>query len=104
MENVIIQYPLVQEAAVIGAWSSEEDTEIPRAFVVLENAQGNPQEIAKDISDFVSTKVSNYKKLRGGVVTIDALPRNPTGKVLKKVLKEYKGNPQLEVRMPVAKL
>jgi acyl-coenzyme A synthetase/AMP-(fatty) acid ligase len=104
LENVVIQHPLVHEAAVIGAWSSKEDTEIPRAFVVLKNTQDNAHGIANDISDFVSTKVSNYKKLRGGVVIIDALPRNPTGKVLKKVLKEYRGKAQDEVQMPAAKL
>ena len=46
-------------------------------------------DIQEEIATFVSSKVSNYKRLRGGVVIIDALPRNPTGKLLKKKLKEF---------------
>ena len=32
-------------------------------------------------------KVSPYKRLRGGVVFIDLIPRNATGKILRKELK-----------------
>lgn len=35
-----------------------------------------------------SGKVSPQKKLRGGVIFIDAIPKNPTGKILRRVLKE----------------
>jgi len=75
---------------VVGVWSASQDTELPRAYVVLrEDSRGvSNAAILQDISKFVSEKVSNYKRLRGGVVAIDALPRNTTGKVLKKVLKD----------------
>ncbi|KAJ5698339.1 hypothetical protein N7462_000344 [Penicillium macrosclerotiorum] len=89
LENIIIQHPHVKEAAVIGVWSSSEDTEIPRAFVSLEEADPQNLEIvAKEITDFVSEKVASYKRLRGGVVVLEELPRNATGKLLKKKLKE----------------
>lgn len=82
---------MVNEAAVVGIWSSAEDTEIPRAFVTLKQMEAKSKfpDISTSISNFVSEKVSSYKRLRGGVVIIDALPRNTTGKLLKKVLKEY---------------
>ncbi|KAJ6002954.1 hypothetical protein N7451_005501 [Penicillium sp. IBT 35674x] len=90
LENIIIQHPLVEEAAVIGIWSASQDTELPRAYVVLreDNRGRSNAAVLQEISNFVSDKVSNYKRLRGGVVAIDALPRNTTGKVLKKVLKD----------------
>lgn len=91
LENILVQHPLVHEAAVIGAWSADQATEIPCAFVVLKNAVRQTsvgvEGVSKDISDFVASRVSNYKRLRGGVIVIDSLPKNPTGKVLKKELK-----------------
>ncbi|KAJ5560168.1 hypothetical protein N7513_002567 [Penicillium frequentans] len=94
LENIIIQHPLVEEAAVIGVWSASQDTELPRAYVVLrEDLRGySNAAVLQEISDFVSNKVSNYKRLRGGMVAIEALPRNTTGKVLKKVLKDKAAN------------
>ncbi|OJJ37954.1 hypothetical protein ASPWEDRAFT_171407 [Aspergillus wentii DTO 134E9] len=83
LENILILHPLVQEAAVIGIWSENEATEVPRAFVVLKSKTADVCEIAA----FVASRVSNYKALRGGVVVVDALPKNPTGKVLKKQLR-----------------
>lgn len=92
LESILIQHPLVREAAVISVWSAGEATEVPRAFVALTDeaiASGQQESHhARSISRFVTDKVSGYKRLRGGVFVIDALPRNPTGKVLKKTLKE----------------
>ena len=92
LESILIQHPLVREAAVISVWSAGEATEVPRAFVALTDeaiASGQQESHhARSILRFVTDKVSSYKRLRGGVFIIDALPRNPTGKVLKKTLKE----------------
>jgi acyl-coenzyme A synthetase/AMP-(fatty) acid ligase len=96
---------LVHEAAVVGIWSPQEDTEIPRAFVSLKVADEQKSvEVSKEIADLVASKVSNYKKLRGGVVIIRALPRNSTGKLLKKKLKEYEVKSQHAERKLGSKL
>lgn len=90
LESILIQHAFVREAAVIGVWSADEATEVPRAFVVLrDEAQNqNRDHVLRSISGFVADQVSSYKRLRGGVFVVDALPKNPTGKVLKKALKE----------------
>lgn len=90
LESKLIHNPLVREAAVIGVWNADEATEVPRAFVVLrDDAQKQDRAaVVRSISRFVAEQVSNYKRLRGGVVVVDALPKNPTGKILKKALKE----------------
>ncbi|KAL5360466.1 hypothetical protein BJX96DRAFT_184555 [Aspergillus floccosus] len=94
LENIIIRHPLVREAAVIGVWDDKQATELPRAFVVLRDPyQANGMnEVSRSISEFVADQVSNYKRLRGGVVIIDALPKNVTGKVMKKELKDWKSS------------
>lgn len=82
---------------MISVWSAGEATEMPRAFVALTDeavASGKQEsELVGLISRFVADNVSGYKRLRGGVFVIRALPKNPTGKVLKKALKEL--NPGL---------
>ena len=49
---------------------------------------GDPNLKADEIMDWVAGKVANHKKLRGGVVFIDAIPKSPSGKILRKDLRE----------------
>lgn len=37
---------------------------------------------------YIIDHVAPYKKLRGGIETIDAIPKTPSGKILRRVLKE----------------
>ena len=55
-----------------------------RAYVVA-----NPKEITADeIVDWVGKQVANHKKLRGGVVFLESIPKSPSGKILRKDLRE----------------
>lgn len=94
IESILIQHPFVREAAVIGVFSADEATEVPRGVVSLKDAIQSEQRawVSSSIDKFLAERVSNYKRLRGGVFIVDELPRNPTGKVLKKVLKEKYGD------------
>jgi acyl-coenzyme A synthetase/AMP-(fatty) acid ligase len=40
-----------------------------------------------DVSKWVADKVANHKRLRGGVVLIEAIPKSPSGKILRKDLR-----------------
>ena len=43
----------------------------------------------RDVNEnLFSERVISYKRLRGGIHFIDAIPRNPTGKILRRNLKE----------------
>ncbi|KAM0262165.1 hypothetical protein ACHAQJ_001908 [Trichoderma viride] len=84
LEGVLISHPSVADAAVIG--TQREDTEVPTAYVALApGAKGRVSEA--ELVDYVQSKVSRHKRLRGGVIFINAIPRNPTGKILRKELK-----------------
>lgn len=39
--------------------------------------------------DLVANKMAKFKKLDGGVVFVDEIPKNPSGKILKRVLREW---------------
>ncbi|KAK3886421.1 hypothetical protein Pcinc_009425 [Petrolisthes cinctipes] len=68
--------------------------EAPKAFVVL---KPNAKVTAAQIQSHVEDRVASYKQLAGGVKFVDVIPRNPTGKILKKQLKECDLDPEFSV-------
>lgn len=87
LEALLLDHPAIADAAVIGL-QTEDGDERPRAYVVLrpdEKSQNTPEE---DIVKFVEERVSRLKRLTGGVVYLDAIPKNPSGKILRKWLRE----------------
>jgi 4-coumarate--CoA ligase len=65
--------------------TNRDDDERPRAYIVLKPGQSAT---AEDIVEFVSGKVSPIKRITGGVVFLEAIPKNPSGKILRKVLRD----------------
>jgi acyl-coenzyme A synthetase/AMP-(fatty) acid ligase len=45
------------------------------------------QQEAANIAKWLDSKVAHHKKLRGGVQFVDEIPKNPSGKILRRVLK-----------------
>lgn len=43
---------------------------------------------AQSIVDFLRDKVAPVKRITGGVVFVDSIPKNPSGKILRKTLRE----------------
>jgi len=83
VEEVIYQHPKVKEVAVVGK-PDHLRGEIPKAFVVPKEGETiEPREIILHCKE----KLANYKVPKE-VVQIGALPRNSTGKVDKKTLRE----------------
>lgn len=69
--------------AVIGV-PDEMAGELPRAYIVKKEGMSVSK---SDILEFVDTKVAPHKRLKGGVVFIDAIPKTTTGKLLRRELK-----------------
>jgi acyl-CoA synthetase (AMP-forming)/AMP-acid ligase II len=81
LEAVLVSHPAVAEAAVIPSPDAEHG-EVPKAFVVLKTA-ATPEELM----EFVAGRVAPYKKVRK-LVIVDAIPKSPAGKLLRRVLVE----------------
>ncbi|CAG8611510.1 14526_t:CDS:2 [Dentiscutata erythropus] len=88
LESVLLTHDAVSDAAVIGYYSEEEATEIPVAYVIIKEGYEQSQALAKEIQSFVNEKVAQHKKLRGGVLLIDRIPKSEAGKILKGLLRE----------------
>ncbi|ODV89505.1 hypothetical protein CANCADRAFT_32738 [Tortispora caseinolytica NRRL Y-17796] len=91
LEDILLSHPDVTDSAVIGIYNEDEATEYPRAFVVLKPgsaAAANPSLIC----DFIASKVAKHKQLWGGVVVIDTIPKSVSGKILRRQLRERKGD------------
>ncbi|XP_047004556.1 luciferin 4-monooxygenase-like [Schistocerca americana] len=84
LEATLLKHPAVLEAAVVGI-PNPETTELPRAYVVV---KPGVDVSAEELVSFVSKEVSDHKKLRGGVIFLDKLPRTATGKTFKRILRE----------------
>jgi long-chain acyl-CoA synthetase len=85
IEDVLNRHPDVREAAVVGA-DDPDLGEVPKAFVAL--TPGKTVE-AKDLEAFCLENLAKYKVPRVFFM-MDELPKNTTGKILKKELKQWK--------------
>ncbi len=73
---------------MIPAHDRQRETEVPRAYLVLKPGVPRDDSKAEEIIAWVGDRVAEHKKLRGGVRFIDEIPKNASGKLLRRVLKE----------------
>jgi 4-coumarate--CoA ligase len=89
LEGVLLSHSDVSDAAVIGVTAGgaagEQGTELPRAYIVLK--QGSQVKEA-GVQAYMRKRLAGYKQLVGGVKFVDAIPKNASGKILKKDLKQ----------------
>ncbi|KAI7287193.1 acetyl-CoA synthetase-like protein [Hortaea werneckii] len=88
LEGVLLGHPDIVDVAVIGITdSAHEGSELPRAYVQRRPGSGGKPS-AEDVQVYMRERLASYKALTGGVVFIDAIPKNQSGKILKRILRE----------------
>ncbi|KAK8083295.1 hypothetical protein PG996_002076 [Apiospora saccharicola] len=88
LEGLLLGHSEIADACVIPAFDKERSEEVPRAYVVVKAGVPQTDEKAKELIDWVAGKVAPHKQLRGGIRFIEKVPKNPSGKILRRVLKE----------------
>ena len=92
VENVLAGHPAIVEVAVIGR-SHEKWGEVPVAIVALGAVSDSTLELG-DLDEFLTDRLARYKHPKH-LEVVDALPRNPAGKVLKTELRNRFGAEKL---------
>ena len=86
LEGLMLEHPAVTDVAVIGR-PDVEAGEIPKAFVVPRIGV----EVDEDaLVRFVAGRVATFKQVRE-VEFVGSIPKSPSGKILRRLLKEREG-------------
>jgi acetyl-CoA synthetase len=86
VENALMQHPAVAEVAVVGK-PDELRGEVVTAFVVLKAGHTASEELGADLSQFVKANLSAHAYPRA-VTFVDQLPKTPSGKVQRFLLRQ----------------
>jgi acyl-CoA synthetase (AMP-forming)/AMP-acid ligase II len=81
LESLLLAHPKIADVAVIGI-ADDQSGEVPKAFVVK---KGDVTE--QEIKDWFKPQVATFKQLRV-VQFVDSIPKSPSGKILRRVLRE----------------
>lgn len=85
LEALLISHSSIADAAVIGVPDpSGSGNELPRAYVVADKSVVSDEEIKA----FVKDNLAQHKQLRGGVIRLEVIPKSPSGKILRRELRE----------------
>jgi len=90
LEAHLLTHPAVADCAVIQV-PDEKSGEVPKAFVVKSPSIGveeNDRVIAREIQKHVEKAKAHYKWIVGGVEFIDEIPKSPSGKILRRFLRD----------------
>ncbi|OQO13431.1 hypothetical protein B0A48_01659 [Cryoendolithus antarcticus] len=87
LEGVLLSHPNIVDAAVYGVSDPvREGGELPRAHLVRRPGASGPSD--SEVHAFMREKLASFKMLEGGIKWVDAIPKNASGKILKRILRE----------------
>jgi long-chain acyl-CoA synthetase len=89
IESVLLEHPAVRDCGVV-AKSDPEAGEIPCAFVVVRDGFAPSATLDQQLRDFVAGRLAHHKQPRE-IRFVDALPRTPSGKILRRELRNALG-------------
>lgn len=88
LEGILASHPKVKDVAVLGIYDENQATEVPRAYIVPSSGIEGDRKTEHEIVAWLATKVANHKKLRGGIRFVEEIPKSPSGKILRRMLKD----------------
>ncbi|KAI1049684.1 hypothetical protein LB505_011877 [Fusarium chuoi] len=83
LEAILATHPDIIDSGVVSV--GIQGHELPRAYVVRRPGSSLT---AHDITSWMERRVARYKRLDGGIVFIDVIPRTQSGKILRRVLRD----------------
>ncbi|KAJ9494399.1 hypothetical protein H2202_010182 [Exophiala xenobiotica] len=87
LEDLLLGHPDVEDVAVLGI-ADEYSGERPKAYVVLQQSKrSQPEAVAKSLIKYVQDKKVRHKWITE-VEIVDEIPKSPSGKILRRVLRD----------------
>ena len=91
LEDLLLRHHHVTDAAVCAIYDANQATEIPLAYVSLteqhaKSSASDVKAVLDSIRSWCDGQVAGYKKLRGGVHHLQALPKTTSGKIMRRNL------------------
>jgi len=83
---VLLEFDPIADAAAVGI--TIDDQEWPRAYVALRD-EFKGKITVEDIHKHMKIKVAKHKQLVGGIVFVDEVPKLQSGKIMRKVVKDW---------------
>ncbi|KAL8996791.1 MAG: hypothetical protein Q9169_003760 [Polycauliona sp. 2 TL-2023] len=90
LEAHLLTHPAVADCAVISV-PDDAAGELPKAFVVKSTSVGleeNDRMLMRRIQKHVENHKARHKWLKGGVAFVPEIPKSPSGKILRRLLKD----------------
>jgi acyl-CoA synthetase (AMP-forming)/AMP-acid ligase II len=95
LEGHLLGHEMVADCAVIPV-PCERSGEVPKALVVLKKSFNfSPTIVERELVDWVAQHKSKHKHLRGGVEVISEIPKSPSGKILRRFLRDRERSQQM---------
>ncbi|KAF4467029.1 4-coumarate-- ligase [Fusarium albosuccineum] len=91
LEALLSSSDAVADAGVIGIHDADEATEWPRAYVVAADqskSEADLRILAQELKSMVESHTARYKWLVGGIVFVKQIPKSPSGKILRRVMRD----------------
>jgi acyl-coenzyme A synthetase/AMP-(fatty) acid ligase len=85
-----LTHPYVADCAVI-AVPDDAAGEVPKAFIVKSASVGLEEAdrmVMREIARHVEKEKSRHKWLKGGIEFVDVIPKNTSGKILRRLLRD----------------
>jgi len=90
LEAFLLTHPAVADCVVIGV-PDDRDGEVPKAFVVKSSEVGLEESdafVRRGIAKHVEKSKAKHKWLKGGIEFIDVVPKSPSGKILRRLMRD----------------
>lgn len=86
LEAALLEFDPIADAAAVGI--TLDGQEWPRAYVVLKD-EYKGRTTREEIHEHMKIKVAKHKQLVGGIVFVEEVPKLQSGKIMRKVVKEW---------------
>ncbi|KAF1813216.1 4-coumarate-CoA ligase 2 [Eremomyces bilateralis CBS 781.70] len=108
VEDTLLDHPekLIRDACVAGVDNGRGDGSLfPRAWVVVteEGTRQGEEAVLRKLHEWVNGKLSRHKHLDGGIEIVDLIPRTPSGKTLRRQMRDQY-HERLRAQQKAAKL